>query len=204
MQNDKTIGICHGPILRRGKLLGSCVMPERNLGFMISVLGHNLLILNILERIDSSSYAPLCIFLAAVLGLLAIVCLGLFMLFGSLRMYLAPIALALMWYGTKDLSVRLESRFQETPKNSSDLIRFEMGKLSVRLTFAWLTGAVMFSVIDIAQFFHGDYFDYDVYALLMGVLLALTVGVYVQSRDPMVAWIALWDLPTERTRSKVN
>ncbi|KAG2762045.1 hypothetical protein PC116_g4606 [Phytophthora cactorum] len=62
----------------------------------------------------------------------------------------------------------------------------------MRLAFIWLSGAVIFSIIDMVQFFHGEYFSFEAYARLLGFLLSLAAAVYVQSRDPVVAWIATW------------
>ncbi|KAG6976362.1 hypothetical protein JG688_00001455 [Phytophthora aleatoria] len=90
--------------------------------------------------------------------LLLLMELLIFLLFGNLRLYLAPLTLVLLWSGVL--------------------------KLSMRLAFIWLSGAVIFSIIDVVQFFHG--------ARLLGFLLSLAAAAYVQSRDPMVAWIATW------------
>ncbi|KAE8894953.1 hypothetical protein PF003_g20885 [Phytophthora fragariae] len=77
-------------------------------------------------------------------------------------------------------------------QNALDSIEFTIHKLSLRLWFVWLTAAVSFSVLDILQRIHGDYFSFTVYASLMGLFIAMAIAAYIQTRDPVVIWVAAW------------
>ncbi|EEY65155.1 uncharacterized protein PITG_16350 [Phytophthora infestans T30-4] len=109
------------------------------------------------------------------------------------RRCLAPIALLFVWCGSLPFYLVL-SRSYRAPNTLVDVIIFTLGEFSVRLYFTWLTGAVIFGVLDTLQYLHGDYFSYTVYVQLMGAMLALAFGLYMQSRDPVVALMATWFL----------
>ncbi|KAG3115561.1 hypothetical protein PI125_g5427 [Phytophthora idaei] len=109
------------------------------------------------------------------------------------RRFLAPIALFFVWCGSLPFYLVLD-RPHRAPNTLLDVIIFTLGELSVRLYFTWLTGAVVFGVLDAVQYLHGDYFSYTVYVQLLGAMLALAFGAYIQCRDPVVALMATWFL----------
>ncbi|KAG2999794.1 hypothetical protein PC116_g4605 [Phytophthora cactorum] len=109
------------------------------------------------------------------------------------RRFLAPIALFFVWCGSLPFYLVLD-RPHRAPNTLLDVIIFTLGELSVRLYFTWLTGAVVFGVLDTVQYLHGDYFSYTVYVQLLGAMLALAFGAYIQCRDPVVALMATWFL----------
>ncbi|KAE9254762.1 hypothetical protein PF004_g860 [Phytophthora fragariae] len=107
-------------------------------------------------------------------------------------LYLTVAILVPIWCTTMPYYVELESRCQWRIQNALDSIEFTMHKLSLRLWFVWLTAAVSFSVLDILQRIHGDYFSFTVYASLMGLFIAMAIAAYIQTRDPVVVWVAAW------------
>ncbi|KAE8894955.1 hypothetical protein PF005_g1365 [Phytophthora fragariae] len=109
-------------------------------------------------------------------------------------LYLTVAILVPIWYMTMPYYVELESRCQWRIQNALDSIEFTMHKLSLRLWFVWLTAAVSFSVLDVLQLIHGDYFSFRVYASLMGLFIAMAIAAYIQTRDPVVTWVATWFL----------
>ncbi|EGZ21280.1 hypothetical protein PHYSODRAFT_262843 [Phytophthora sojae] len=111
-----------------------------------------------------------------------------FMLVGSLRVYLAPVALTLMWYKSIPYYDELDNGLQQRPKNAINAIKLAIDEISVRVWFTWLTAATIFSFIDIAQFLEAQYFSFAVYLNLMVVLIAVAIVLYISSRDPAVAW----------------
>ncbi|EGZ21290.1 hypothetical protein PHYSODRAFT_329275 [Phytophthora sojae] len=113
-----------------------------------------------------------------------------FMLSGSRRLYLTPVALVLMCLN--ELLVDGYEQSSPSPENAIGAIKLALDKISQRLWFAWLTAATVFSVLDMVQFSHGKYFSFDVYALLLGILIAVAVALCIASRDPVVAWVATW------------
>ncbi|GMF11352.1 unnamed protein product [Phytophthora lilii] len=117
-----------------------------------------------------------------------------YMLFGCLRMYTSPVAVALMWIGVLYLVVKMNELRLQSPLDSREMIKFALGKLSIHITFAWLTGAVIFVAIDTVQYFHGGYFCFAVYGTLMAILLFLAGAAYIHSQDLAVPWIACWFL----------
>ncbi|KAG7391528.1 hypothetical protein PHYPSEUDO_004598 [Phytophthora pseudosyringae] len=134
---------------------------------------------------------PLYLSLALVVASIAAIVWEALMLLE--RRFLAPIALFFVWCGSLPFYLVLNRRYR-APNTLLDVIIFTLGELSVRLYFTWLTGAVIFGVLDAVQYLHGDFFGYVVYIQLMGVLLALAFGAYIQSRDPVVALMATWFL----------
>ncbi|RLN51011.1 hypothetical protein BBJ28_00023706, partial [Nothophytophthora sp. Chile5] len=64
----------------------------------------------------------------------------------------------------------------------------------VRLYFGWLSTAVVFGLTDVLQYLNGAYFDFSVYALLLGGLLVVAFGTYVHGRDPVVGLVVTWAL----------
>ncbi|KAE8990922.1 hypothetical protein PR003_g21509 [Phytophthora rubi] len=107
-------------------------------------------------------------------------------------LYLTAAILQPIWCTTMPYYVELESRCQWRIQNALDSIEFTMHKLSLRLWFVWLTAAVSFSVLNILQRIHGDYFSFTVYANLMGLFIAVAIAAYIQTRDPAVTLVATW------------
>ncbi|ETO68659.1 hypothetical protein F442_14404 [Phytophthora nicotianae P10297] len=142
------------------------------------------------------------IFAVLVFGLIP------FLLFCKLRLYLAPITLILVWAGALYCYASLESTAERMPeryrsRHATEVIQNTWGKLSVRLTLIWLSGAVIFSIIDMVQIFYGEYFGFESYVKLMGLLLAFAVAAYVQCRDPVVAWVTTWFVMVLANRTNV-
>ncbi|KAG6976360.1 hypothetical protein JG688_00001457 [Phytophthora aleatoria] len=107
------------------------------------------------------------------------------------RRLLAPIALFFVWCGSLPFYLVLD-RPHRAPNTLLDVIIFTLGELSVRLYFTWLTGAVVFGVLDAVQYLHGDYFSCTVYVQLLGAMLALAFGAYIQCLNTMEGtWFAL-------------
>ncbi|KAF1774130.1 CBF1-interacting co-repressor CIR, N-terminal domain [Phytophthora cactorum] len=93
--------------------------------------------------------------------LLLLMELLIFLLFGNLRLHLAPLTLVLLWSGALCSYLRLEREAEQPMTNDK---------------------------LDIRYFFHGEYFSFEAYARLLGLLLSLAAAAYVQSRDPVVVW----------------
>ncbi|GMG14973.1 unnamed protein product [Phytophthora fragariaefolia] len=109
------------------------------------------------------------------------------------RQYLACIAMVVAWCGLLPFYLVLNRR-HPIPNTKLDVIIFTLGELFVRLHFTWLTGALLFAVLDVAQYLHGDFFSYVVYSHVMGGMLALALAAYMQGRDPVVALMTTWFL----------
>jgi hypothetical protein len=107
------------------------------------------------------------------------------------RRHLAFAALVLMWSGVLPFYLVLGRRCP-VPRTAFDVVSVTLGELSVRLYFTWISGAVLFALLDEVQGLYGDYFSFATYAQLMGGMLAMTLGAYLQGRDPVVALMATW------------
>ncbi|KAK1931926.1 hypothetical protein P3T76_012426 [Phytophthora citrophthora] len=80
------------------------------------------------------------------------------------------------------------------PNSLWDVVLLAVGKFSVRLFFSWLTGALIFGLFDVIQYIHGSIFSYNIYAGVMVVAVAVAFVSYGRTRDPIVAFIAMWFL----------
>eukprot|EP00644_Phytophthora_capsici_P010181 jgi/Phyca11/120488/e_gw1.41.223.1 len=107
--------------------------------------------------------------------------------------YLAIIAFVFIWCGSLPIYLALN---QKRPRVNTcrDALIIYCEQLSVRLYFTWLTGAVIFGLLDVAQYIHGSIFSYDVYAGVMVIALTVVFVTYGRTQDPAVAIMALWFL----------
>lgn len=104
--------------------------------------------------------------------------------------HLATLALLLVWSCTLPLYLFVVRH--PTPRYSQAWVYYFASEFSVRLAFGWLSVDLVFAVADAMQFLHKAYFPFAVYALLMGVLLVLAFGAYVNGRDAVVGLVVSW------------
>lgn len=104
--------------------------------------------------------------------------------------HLASLALVLVWASLLPLYLFVVRH--PTPRYSQQWVYYFCSEFSVRLTFGWLSVAVVFGITDALQFLHHRYFPFAVYAALMGALLVLAFGAYVNGRDPVVGLVVSW------------
>ncbi|KAK1931923.1 hypothetical protein P3T76_012423 [Phytophthora citrophthora] len=122
----------------------------------------------------------------------AATCTWLWLVFKLLNWrYMAIIALSLVWCGSLPLYLANNRRSFYTFR---DFVIVLVGNCSIRLYFWWLTGALIFGLLDVAQYIHGSIFSYDVYVRVMISMLVLPFVVFGQTRDSVVMIVAQWFL----------
>lgn len=104
--------------------------------------------------------------------------------------HLATLALALVWCCVLPLYLFVVRH--PTPRYSQAWVYYFCSEFSVRLTFGWLSVDLVFALADAMQFLRHAYFPFAVYALLMGALLVLAFGAYVNGRDAVVGLVVSW------------
>ncbi|KAK1931928.1 hypothetical protein P3T76_012428 [Phytophthora citrophthora] len=131
--------------------------------------------------IDRHSTGGSNLYLAVFVSCVSIILWELFKLLNW--RYPAIIALCFVWCGSLPLWLALNRR----PRlyTSRDIAIGVICELSVRTYFIWLTYALVFELLDVAQYLHGGIFDYSVYTRVMVLKRLLSFIAFRRTGDPI-------------------
>ncbi|KAK1931925.1 hypothetical protein P3T76_012425 [Phytophthora citrophthora] len=94
--------------------------------------------------------------------------------------YLAIIAFGCMWCGSLPIYLASTQKSPLNPRLRSDTFRdsivFFNEQISLSLYFTWLTGALIFGLLDVAQYIYGSIFSYNIYSKVMVGMLVFGIG----------------------------